>query len=178
MDRYMSIRRLVTIGTFLFLLSTNSVFAQDEGYFTISFEMLTDLNSISNPITTEVETKEEETPLFFTESADIELTPKGSFEEEEEIPSYYRHHKLLDSNFTGYVIELLQSDVKLERNYPLFERFGNVYIKELDNGKYSYCIIANFKKSSSLKIFVNEVIIPRAPEARALKYKKGKCKKM
>jgi hypothetical protein len=53
-----------------------------------------------------------------------------------------------------------------------------VYVRQLKNGKYSYCIIADFSKSKSLKIFVNEVIIPHAPEARALKYKRGKCKKM
>jgi len=175
MDRYKSIRRLIKHSTFLFLLSINSLCAQDEGFFTISLEMLTDLNSISNSTETDNNTPKE-IPVFYTESADVELTPKGDVEEG--IPSYYRHHKLLDNEYTGYVIELLQSDVRLERNFPLFERFGNVHVKQLENGKFSYCIIANFKKSKSLKIFVNEVIIPHAPEAQALKYKRGKCKKM
>ena len=137
--------------------------------------MLTDLNSTSIQPQTE-ELSVEETSTFFTASADEEFTSKGDVLEE--IPSYYRKHKLLDKDFSGYVIELLQSDVKLKRNYPLFKRFGNIRIEQLENGKYSYCIIANFKKSNSLKIFVNEVIIPRAPEAKAWKYKKGKRKKM
>jgi len=177
MDRYKSTQRLIKLSTFLFFLSATSVFAQDEeGFFTISLEMLTDLNSIS--IQTDIDTNTpEEVPVFFTESADVKLTPKGGVDEEE-IPSYYRHHKSLDNDFSGFVIELLQSDVKLERNFPLFERFGNIHVKQLENGKYSYCIIANFKKPSSLKIFVNEVIIPHAPEAKALKYKRGKRKKM
>ena len=137
--------------------------------------MLTDLNSISNQTVIDTDTSED-VPIYFTESAEIELTPKGDIEEE--IPSYYRHHKSLDNDFTGSVIELLLSDVKLERNYPLFERFGSIHVKQLENGKYSYCIIANFKKSKSLKIFVNEVIIPHAPTAKAVKYKRGKRKKM
>lgn len=175
MDRYKSIRRLIKTSTFLFILSATSVFAQDEGFFTISLEMLTDLNSISNQTKVGTDLKEE-APVFYTESADEELTPKGV--EVEKIPSYYRHHKSLDNDFTGFVIELLESDAKLERNFPLFERFGNIHVKQLENGKYSYCIIANFKKPDSLKIFVNEVIIPHAPEAKVLKYKGGKCKKM
>ena len=175
MDRYKLIRRLIKVSTFLFFLSTTSVSAQDEGFFTISLEMLTDLNSISNPTKIDNNTPEE-VPLYFTESADVELTPKGDIKEE--IPSYYRHHKSLDNDFTGHVIELLQSEIKLERNFPLFERFGNIHVKQLESGKYSYCIIANFKKLSSLKIFVTEVIIPHAPTAKALKYKRGKRKKM
>jgi len=175
MNSYTSFRRLLNIFTFLFILSATSVSAQDDGFFTISVEMLTDLNSFSNP--TEINNNiPEEVPTFFTESADVELTPKGN--KEEEIPSYFRHHKTLDNAHSGYVIELLQSDEKLKRNFPLFEHFGSVYMQQLENGKYSYCIIADFKKSKSLKIFVHEVIIPHAPEARALKYKRGKRKKM
>lgn len=175
MDRYQSIRRLIKTSTFLFFLGTTSIFAQDKGFFTISLEMLTDLNSISNQKKLDTNSSEE-VPVYFTESADVKLTSKGDIEEE--IPSYFRHHKSLDKGYSGYVIELLQSDVKLKRDFPLFERFGGVYLQQLENGKYSYCIIANFKKSKSLKIFVNEVIIPHAPEAKALKYKRGKRKKM
>ena len=175
MDRYTSARRLVKTSTFLFFLSATSIFAQDEGFFTISVEMLTDLNSISNQTNLDTNTHKE-VPIYFTESADVKLTPKGDLKEE--IPSYFRHHKSLDNAFSGYVIELLQSDEKLKRNFPLFERFGSIYVEQLENGKYSYCIIANFQKSKSLKIFVNEVIIPHAPEAKALKYKRGKRKKM
>ena len=172
-----SIRRLIKVITFLSFLSATSVFAQDEGFFTISIEMLTDLNSISNQTKIKSDTKES-VSVFYTESADVILTPKGFEGKQEEIPSYFRHHKSLESDFTGFVIELLESDVKLERNFPLFERFGNIHVQQLENGKYSYFIKTNFKKSSSIKIFVNEVIIPRVPEAKALKYKNGKRKKM
>ena len=175
MDRYKSTRRLIKTSTFLFFLSATTAFTQDEGFFTISVEMLTDLNSISNSAKLDTNTPKV-IPVYFTESADVKLTPKG--DNEEEIPSYYRHHKSLDNSFSGYVIELLQSDKKLKRNFPLFEHFGSVYMQQLENGKYSYCIIANFSKPKSLKIFVNEVIIPHAPEAKALKYKRGKRKKM
>ena len=175
MDRYTSIKRLLKKGTFLLFLSYTTMSAQNEEYFTITLEMLTDLNSTSKKTQVE-EIPVEETPTFFTASAEVELTPKGDVFEE--IPSYFRHHKMLDENYSGYVIELLQSENKLKRNFPLFERFGNIHVQQLENGTYSYCIIANFKKSNSLKIFVNEVIIPHAPEAKAWKYKRGKRKKM
>ncbi len=178
MNRYKSTKRLIKTSTFLFFLSATPAVSQDEGFFTISLEMLTDLNSISNQTKIDID-KKESVPVYYTESADVELTPKGVEEKKEaEIPSYYRHHKLFDKDFTGFVIELLESDVRLERNFPLFERFGNIHVQQLENGKYSYCIITNFKKSDSLKIFVNEVIIPHAPEAKAFKYKRGKRKKM
>ena len=175
MERYKSTNGLLKTTILILFLSPVTFFAQEEGYFTITLKMLTDLNSISEQTNLD-NTSAKIAPLFFTESADVELTPKGDFETE--IPSYYRHHQTLSNSFTGYVIELLQSDEKLKLNFPLFEQFGSVYTHQLKNGKYSYCIIANFSKPKSLKTFVNEVIIPHAPKATALKYKRGKRKKM
>jgi len=169
------VKRLLLQSTLFIFLSSTSIFAQDQGYFTISLDLLTDQSSSSlQPPSTTIK----ETSRFFTASAEEEpviLTPKGV---SEGIPSYYRHHKQLPEDFSGFVIELLQSETKLERNYPLFERYGNVHVKQLEDGKFSYCIITNFKKSNSVKIFAEKIILPHAPQAQALRYKRGKRKKM
>lgn len=180
MERYtLTTKNLFLTSIFLLLLSTSTLSAQETEYFTISLDLLTDLpSSTSHPTEKSKPLVSEKTERFFTMSADEdEFTPKGSIEAVEEIPSYFRHHKQLPEKFSGYVIELLQSDVKLNRDYPLFNRFGNVHVKQLANGKYSYCIIADFNRFKSVKIFAEKVILPVAPDAQALIYKKGKRKK-
>jgi hypothetical protein len=104
--------------------------------------------------------------------------PKYPFrkKQKEEIPDYYRHHKSLTSNFEGYVIELITSDLPLKRNYFLFDQFGNVYYDKLSKGGYSYCILANFSSKKSVEHFLKTIILPKAPEARLVEYRKGKRK--
>ncbi len=94
----------------------------------------------------------------------------------EEIPDYYRHHKNLSSNYEGYVIELTTSDLPLKRNYFLFDQFGNVYYDKLKKGGYSYCILVKFSSKKSVEQFLENIILPKAPEARLVEYKKGKRK--
>lgn len=176
MERYTSNQAKLLLSTILCFLSCTFISAQEENYFTISLDLLTDLSSTSNPNQYSSDNVSKE--IFFTVSAlDDDLTSKG-VDNEEGVPSYFRQHKIMPVNFSGFVIELLQSEEKLERNYPLFKRFGNVHVQQLENGKFSYCIIANFNKAKSLKIFVEDIIVPLAPEAQAFKYKKGKRKKM
>ena len=179
MEHYtLPIGRLILIS--ILLIMSNHIIAQDSGYFTISIDLETDQfekkpkspKNIDNPSISDSD-------RYFTISAEDDLIPKGINEKKEEtIPSYFRHHKQFPKNFSGYVIELLQADEELPRNYPLFNRFGNVHVKQLDNGKFSYCIMIDFKKASRVKIFAKEVVQPLAPEAQALRYRKGKRKKM
>jgi len=164
--------------SFFFVFLSSIAYSQDQEYFTITLEMLTDLDSsLPSDSKSKNSSKKNVSSRYFRESADDKLTPKGS-KLEEAIPSYFRHHKQLPGNFSGYVIELLQTDEKVERNYPLFERFGNINVQQLDNGKYSYCIIVDFKSPNRVKIFAKEVILPNVPDAQALRYRKGKRKKM
>lgn len=90
--------------------------------------------------------------------------------------SSYRYHKKLPATFTGFVIELEASNYPLERGYPLFKQFGNVYYDKLEQGGYSYVIKTNFSKSEAIEKFLADVIIHKAPEARVLEYKLGKRK--
>ncbi len=104
--------------------------------------------------------------------------PKYPFrkKQKEEIPDYYRHHKKLSSIYEGYVIELTTSDLPLKRNYFLFDQFGNVHYDKLKKGGYSYCIMANFSSKKSVEHFMETIILPKAPEAKLIEYKKGKRK--
>lgn len=106
----------------------------------------------------------------FNESADIaeEII-------EDEIPYYYRHHKKLPTYFTGYVIELTTSDLPLRRDYSLFERFGNVYVKQLEEGGFSY-VIKGFRNEKSAASFLNNIVIHNAPEAKVIYLNKGEKK--
>ena len=178
MNRYTLPSIKLLMFSFFFILLSNNTYSQDQEYFTISLEILTDLSddTIQTNNTNE-SSKKKVSSRYFRESADDKLTPKGS-QLEEAIPSYFRHHKQLPDDFSGFVIELLQTDEKVERNYPLFERFGNIKVQQLDNGKYSYCIIVDFKSPNRVKIFTKEVILPNVPDAQALRYRKGKRKKM
>ena len=117
-------------------------------------------------------------------SADTEKPPanrpKYPFRKakKEEIPDYYRHHNKLSSNYEGYVIELTTSYLPLKRNYFLFEQFGSVFYDKLEDGGYSYCILANFSSKKSVERFLEIIILPKVPEARLVEYKKGKRKVM
>ena len=104
--------------------------------------------------------------------------PKYPFREvkREEIPDYYRHHKKLSSEYEGYAIELTTSDLPLKRNYFLFDQFGNVNYDKLEDGGYSYCILAKFSSKKSVEHFLETIILPKAPEARLIEYKNGKRK--
>ncbi|MFK8102637.1 MAG: hypothetical protein AB8G15_08930 [Saprospiraceae bacterium] len=92
------------------------------------------------------------------------------------IAAYYRQHEKLPTQFSGLAIELTTSDLPLRRDYFLFKRFGNVYYHRLTAGGYSYCILPNFSSKKAVEHFLETVVIHRAPEAKLIKYKKGKRK--
>ena len=96
--------------------------------------------------------------------------------QKKEIADYYRHHKPLSADYEGFVIELTTSDLPLKRNYFLFEQFGNVFYEKLKKGGYAYCIKVNFSSKKSILQFVENIILPKAPEARVVEFKKGKRK--
>ena len=104
--------------------------------------------------------------------------PKYPFRSQpkEEVPDYYRHHKKISSSYEGFAIELTSSALPLKRNYFLFDQFGSVYYEKLDDGAYSYCIKANFSSKKSVERFLETIILPKAPEAKLVEYRKGKRK--
>ncbi len=127
---------------------------------------------------TVLEGQSEDEPVLVT----IETLEKASYQKDKKhtkksipkIKNTYRHHKALPDTFAGTVIELTTSDFPLERDYPLFKQFGQVYYDRITGVGYSYCIVANFSSEKSLKKYLDQVIIPKAPEAKLISYKNGK----
>ena len=91
---------------------------------------------------------------------------------------YYRHHKKMSVTHSGIVLELITSELPLKRDHPLFQRFGNIYYDQLDEGGYSYCILTNFDKLKKAKAYLQQIVLPQAPEAKVIKYQLGRRKKI
>ncbi len=85
----------------------------------------------------------------------------------------YRFHKKVPGTYNGYAIEIVKAKYPLERNYPLFKKFGNVHYEKLAEGGYSYCILLNFNSKKGAKQFLENVVKPKAPDARIVSYKLG-----
>jgi len=85
-----------------------------------------------------------------------------------------RFHQRLSGTFSGLAIELIAADLPLERSFPLFRQFGNVYYDKLNEGGYSYVIKTDFEDKKSLEKFYKNVILPRNKEAKMVEYKFGK----
>jgi hypothetical protein len=115
------------------------------------------------------------TKVFFglVESLRFQTLVTGS-DPENDLPLYLRKHKVLPEDFSGYAIELIESDGLLPLDYPLFLQFGSVHYTALDYGRYSYCLIVDFSSKQSLQNFIANVVEPRADYARMVKIKKGK----
>ncbi len=92
------------------------------------------------------------------------------------IPLYFRHHKKLPVAYSGFVIELVTSDLPLKRNHSLFKQFGNVYYDKLEGGKYAYCVLTNFNNRRVAGQYIHNIIARRAPKARVVEYVRGRRK--
>jgi len=109
----------------------------------------------------------------FTES-DSDKNPEILDKSElEDVAFYYRHHKRLPAVYNGFAIELTTSDLPLKRNYFLFNQFGNVSVEKLREGGYAYVVKVDFIKKETLESFIKNIILHRAPEAKAIEYVDG-----
>ncbi|MFT4759068.1 MAG: hypothetical protein ACI9XO_004385 [Paraglaciecola sp.] len=86
----------------------------------------------------------------------------------------YRFHQRLSGTHSGLAIELIASNLPLERTLPLFRQFGNVHYDKLAEGGYSYVIKTDITDKKSLKKFYETIILPRNVNAKMVEYKFGK----
>lgn len=89
------------------------------------------------------------------------------------VPGYYRHHRRLSAAYSGYVIQLIISDLPLRRDYHLFEQFGSIFVDQLPGGGYAYCLKINFNEEAAIQQFLHTIIRPKVPNAKIIRYKKG-----
>jgi len=110
----------------------------------------------------------------FNKQVKTEPKPKKKVNPKKSAKSdFYRHHKKLPKTFEGFVIELTTSDFPLNRDYHLFDQFGAVFYDQVKGKGYSYLILADFSSKESIKQYIKNVVIHKAPEARLIEYKKG-----
>lgn len=84
----------------------------------------------------------------------------------------------LPEKYDGYKVLLLETDEELDSNDPLFKEFGNLTLEYLpDNEKPYQYLIGDFDNWDGTEKFMELVITPRFPDAKVIKYRKGKRKK-
>ncbi|MEL6926037.1 MAG: hypothetical protein AAFO94_18490 [Bacteroidota bacterium] len=93
--------------------------------------------------------------------------------QQKSVAYYYRHHQKLPARYSGYLIELKRSTRPLRRDHHLFRQFGGVFIDRLPGGGYSYGIPVDFSTRFQMKQYLKNVVLPKAGEARIVKYKNG-----
>ena len=90
--------------------------------------------------------------------------------------SIYRVARKLSYIYSGYAIEIASSNLPLDKYHPIFKQFGNVYYHKLNEGGYSYMILAEFSSEDAALDFLRNIIQPRAKSAKLLLYKAGNRK--
>lgn len=90
---------------------------------------------------------------------------------------YYKKPTYFSEEFSGYTIQLTTSMEQLANNNPLFAEFGDLMIEENTNPRYCY-MLGDFRTKDGAEKFLKTVILQRYPEAKVIRYKKGKRKKL
>lgn len=80
------------------------------------------------------------------------------------------------AEYTGYSIQLTTSMEKLSDTNPLFAQFGDLMLEENTNPKYCY-MMGKFRTKEGAEKFLENVIASRYPNAKIIRYKKGKRKR-
>jgi len=85
--------------------------------------------------------------------------------------------KSVPSDFTGYKVEILNSNSKLSPSHTIFTQHGNMTLEETKEGTFSY-LLGDFKEIKDAKQFLEFIVAPRYPEAQVVSYFKGRRVKM
>lgn len=88
----------------------------------------------------------------------------------------YAYTKRMPANYSGFVIELTESELPLRKDHPDFLHFGKVYYDKTRTGIYSYFILADFSRRDSAEEYLHNVVRPRVPAAKIKEYLHGKRK--
>ena len=80
------------------------------------------------------------------------------------------------AEYTGYSIQLTTSMEKLSDTNSLFAEFGDLMLEENINPKYCY-MMGKFRTKEGAEKFLNNVLASRYPNAKIIRYKKGKRKR-
>ncbi len=147
---------------FIFTLTTNSTFA-------ITTQNYKELN-VTNSVLDTSKLKKAAVGAF----GEIVGEAKG---EADNAPDYIRKPKAFPENYTGYKIELFTVYNKaLSLNDELFKTFGGIMIEKRADNSYTY-LLGEYSDKDAVETFLQQVIAPRYPEAKGVKYKDGEIVK-
>lgn len=74
-------------------------------------------------------------------------------------------------DYSGYCVQLLEVDKKLEQEHIIFQYFGEIKIEELDGKFYYY--VGDFKSLVSTEKYMQKVILSRYPGAIVARFAEG-----
>ena len=89
----------------------------------------------------------------------------------------YKKPTYFNEKFTGFTIQLTTSMERLADNDALFAEFGDLMMEENTNPRYCY-MMGDFRTQDGAEKFLKTVILQRYPEAKVIRYKKGKRKRL
>lgn len=85
--------------------------------------------------------------------------------------------KSVASDFTGYKVEILNSNSKLPPSHVIFTQHGNLTLEETKEGTFAY-LLGDFKEKKDAVQFLEFIVAPRYPEGRVVSYFKGRRVKL
>lgn len=93
-------------------------------------------------------------------------------------PEFVRRAKELSEDFTGYKIELVTVyNSPLALNDELFQTFGGITFEKRSDNSYTYLLGGNFDNKKAVEAFLNDIVKAKYPNAKGVKYNKGKVVK-
>jgi len=102
------------------------------------------------------------------ETMEIDLHDSPEFSQkylERSIPS-------LNTEYTGYAIELITSDFLLSPSNSAFSGFGRIYMNQTAN-EYQYLFLVDYQRRKSVKQFYRKIVKPKAPNSKVVQYLNG-----
>lgn len=85
------------------------------------------------------------------------------------------HHAEIVTNESGFYVQLMESEEILNKEHNIYQEFGNLRIKATINSQFCY-LIGSFKTKEACTNFLNNIILPRYPEAKLVEFSEGESK--
>lgn len=93
-------------------------------------------------------------------------------EEPEVATSTFQELNTLPDGYNGHKIQVHESAQRLPESHELFKVFGNLTVEKTAKG-FSY-LLGDFKDSKDAELFLTNIIKPRYPAAKLVKYESGR----
>ena len=84
-----------------------------------------------------------------------------------------RHATKLPADYTGYRVEFFVAPYELPGSHEIFAKHGNLSVEQRKDGAYAY-LMGDFTDWRDANQFLTSIISQRYPEARVIRYKKGR----